>query len=164
MARAQQLRIVAPTARVVLKPIAYLDLVHHEAQSAGLPTAFVLAVIDAESAFNPRAKSHAGAQGLMQLMPSIQRAFGVTNPYDPQQNIRAGCALLVELKARYKGDVNLVLAAYNAGGRHVRRKGGIPWPKTRRYVAKIVRSWKRYEQKLLRIPAPNPIISTKISP
>ena len=126
----------------------YLDLVEKHAKQNGLPPAFVLAVIKTESNFNPRAKSHAGAMGLMQLMPKTAKAFGVKNPYDPDENIRGGCELLARLKKRFKGDVNKILAAYNAGGAHVRRKGGIPWPKTRLYVARIVKRWARYEKML----------------
>lgn len=80
----------------------------------------VKAVIKVESNGNPKAESHAGAQGLMQLMPEIQKAFGVTDPFDVQQNVTAGERLLVEELRRF-GDVELALAAYNAGSPAVRR-------------------------------------------
>jgi len=78
------------------------------------------AVIECESNWKVRAVSHAGAQGLMQLMPAIQRVFKVTNPFDPAQNIRAGEALLEEELSRFQ-DLKLALAAYNAGSPAVRR-------------------------------------------
>ena len=134
--------------RAHLKPIAYLELVSRWARHYKLPPALVLAVIEAESGFNPRAISRVGAQGLMQLMPRTAAAYGVTRLHDPSQNIQAGCAHLAWLKRRYKGDINRMLSAYNAGGASVRRRGGIPYRKTRRYVAKIVRSWRKYEQRL----------------
>lgn len=146
--RAQTSPVLVPILRVKTKPIPYLDLVQKHALSVGLPVAFVLSVIQTESAFNPKAVSHAGAQGLMQLMPSVQKDYGVLNPFDPEQNIKGGCALLARLKTRYKGDVNKMLAAYNAGPGHVRDKGGIPWAKTRKYVKKIVMRWSRWEKRL----------------
>ena len=96
------------------------------------------AVIQAESAFNPMARSIKGAMGLMQLMPATAIAYGVTNAYDPVQNIRAGVAYLRSLLERYSQNEELALAAYNAGPTAVAKYGAVPpYRETRNYVAKI---------------------------
>lgn len=130
------------------KAEAFMPWIEQCAKAHQLPVALVLAVIEVESHFNPKARSRAGAMGLMQLMPSIARALEIKNPYDPQANIEGGCALLATLKVRYKGDLNKILAAYNAGGVHVRRKGGIPFKATRGYVQKVMLAWSRHAMRL----------------
>ena len=97
------------------------------------------AVIQAESAFNPLARSVKGAMGLMQLMPSTAAQYRVTNAYDPVQNIRAGVAYLKSLMTRFNDDVSLALAAYNAGPGAVEKYGRTvpPYKETRSYVARI---------------------------
>ena len=98
----------------------------------------VRAVIDQESNGDPRVVSRAGAMGLMQLMPANVREAGVSDPFDPEQNVRAGVAHLREHLDRYDGDVRLALAAYNAGPGNVAKYGGIPpFRETQNYVRKI---------------------------
>jgi hypothetical protein len=104
-----------------------------------LDPALVLEVVRAESNFNPRARSHKGALGLMQLIPATARRFGVKDPFDPVQNLRGGMAYLRWLNKRFDGDLRLTLAGYNAGEAAVERHGGVPpFNETRAYVGKIL--------------------------
>lgn len=113
-------------------------LILEHAGAHGVSADLVRAVIQAESAFNPRALSRKGAMGLMQLMPATANDFGVRNPYDPGQNIRAGVAYLKNLLARYSHNEDLALAAYNAGPEAVKKYGAVPpYSETRDYIARI---------------------------
>ena len=99
----------------------------------------VLAVIEAESDFDPQARSHKNAQGLMQLIPETAERFGVRDVWDPEQNLRGGMAYLRWLMQHFDGDLELVLAGYNAGEGAVQRHGGIPpYAETRTYVKRII--------------------------
>jgi len=98
----------------------------------------VRAVVKVESNFNSNAVSRKGAMGLMQLMPSTARSLNVKNPFDPQQNVDAGVRHLKQLLENYGGDVNLTLAAYNAGSGAVARSSGVPrFAETQNYVRRI---------------------------
>ena len=100
------------------------------------------AVVQVESGYNARARSPKGALGLMQLIPSTAMRFGVSNPFDPAENLRGGVTYLGHLLKRFGGDVPLSLAAYNAGEGGVLREGGIPpFAETRQYVRKIVAAY-----------------------
>ena len=111
--------------------------------------AIVRAIIHAESAFNPAALSHAGAQGLMQLMPATARRFGVTDSYDATQNIRGGVQYLAWLLKRFNGDLKLAAAGYNAGeGAVDKYKGVPPYSETRRYVDRVATLAERYRGSL----------------
>jgi soluble lytic murein transglycosylase-like protein len=100
----------------------------------------VRAVVKVESNFNSNAVSRTGAMGLMQLMPKTARELKVKNPFDAQQNVDAGVRHLKYLLENYNGDVNLTLAAYNAGEGAVRRSAGVPhYSETQDYVRKITR-------------------------
>lgn len=99
----------------------------------------VLAVISAESAFNPRAQSPKGASGLMQLIPATARRFGVSDIWDVEENLRGGMAYLQWLLAYFEGNVELALAGYNAGEHRVRQFRGVPpYPETQAYVRRIL--------------------------
>lgn len=105
----------------------------------GVPERLVHAVIRVESAFNPRAVSVKGAQGLMQLMPETALMLGVRNSFDPQQNIDGGVRHLRGLIDRFGNDLPLALAAYNAGEKAVINYRGIPpFPETRDYVTRVL--------------------------
>jgi soluble lytic murein transglycosylase-like protein len=117
------------------------DLAPIFAQAAartGVPEALIKAVARAESGFRIDATSPAGAQGIMQLMPGTARGLGVTDSLDPAQNIMGGAKYLKQMLARFKGDVTLALAGYNAGPNAVGRYGGIPpYKETQNYVVKV---------------------------
>jgi soluble lytic murein transglycosylase-like protein len=112
-----------------------------------LDQALLHAVITVESAYNPNARSRAGAMGLMQLMPGTAAGFGVTNPYDPIANVNGGARYLRLLMGRF-GTINLALAAYNSGeGRVLRGRRTIP-PilETRKYVVSVIHFYMRYKK------------------
>jgi soluble lytic murein transglycosylase-like protein len=115
------------------------EIVDEGAKQSGLDTDLVRAVVRKESAYNPCAISTKGAQGLMQLMPSVQSQFGVTDPFDAKQNIGAGTRLLKQLLNTYGGDLSKALGAYNAGSMSVDQFGGVPpYPETMQYVSGIL--------------------------
>jgi soluble lytic murein transglycosylase-like protein len=114
-------------------------VVDEGARQSGLDVSLVRAVVHKESAYDSCATSVKGAQGLMQLMPSVQMQFGVTDPYDPGQNVGAGTKLLKQLLEQYGGDLSRALGAYNAGPARVEKWGGVPpIPETRKYVDDIL--------------------------
>lgn len=115
--------------------------VRNASRRYGLPANLIRSVIRHESNFDPRARSHAGAQGLMQLMPATAQELGVDNPFDIQQNIDGGSRYLKNMLDQFDGDLRKALAAYNAGPGTVRRYGGIPpYPETRNYIRKVISS------------------------
>ncbi|HSI29189.1 MAG: transglycosylase SLT domain-containing protein [Methylophilus sp.] len=120
------------------------QLVKKHAPTYGVDVDLAMAVIAVESGFNPKATSRKKAQGLMQLLPDTQARFHVKDAYDPEQNIKGGLSYLRWLIAYFKGDVELVAAAYNAGENAVQRHQGIPpYPETRNYVKRIAFYYKK---------------------
>ena len=118
--------------------IAYESLIQEAAAEHGVDPALVRAVVRTESAFDAMAVSSAGAQGLMQLMPALSEELGVTDPFDPRENLFAGVRYLRWLLDVHDGDEKLALASYNAGPGTVERFQGVPpYPETQRYVRTI---------------------------
>lgn len=122
-----------------LKPSEFDPLVERYAAETRLDPVLVKSIIKVESDFNPRATSKAGAMGLMQLMKGTAAIYKIKNPYDPDDNIRAGCRHFAALMDEFGNDVILALAAYHAGSSRVRRAGGVPPIKdTILYVKKVL--------------------------
>ncbi len=131
--------VVAGVPDEVLAARPFAALISTVAARQQVDARLVHAVIEAESNYQPRARSPKGARGLMQLMPATARHYGVRNAYDPQSNLEAGVRHLKDLMSRF--DLRLALAAYNAGEGTIRRYGGLPpFPETHSYVRGILES------------------------
>lgn len=129
--------------------IPYGELIHEKALKYDVDPALVAAVIEQESRFKPRARSHVGARGLMQLMPRTGRWMGARDLYDPEQNIDAGVKYIKYLDKIFKGDLKKTIAAYNAGEGNVRRYRGIPpFRETRQYVKKVLKNYDKRKGQL----------------
>lgn len=121
-------------------------IIEKYAAKNNLDSAFVKALIKQESGFQPTVKSHCGAMGLMQLMPSTAASMGVDNAFDPEQNIEGGTKYLKGLMDRYQGNKELALAAYNAGSGAVQKYGGIPpYAETQNYVKNVLKNYQNYK-------------------
>jgi soluble lytic murein transglycosylase-like protein len=124
-------------------------LIHEKSEKYGVDPALVAAVIEQESHFRPRARSHVGATGLMQLMPRTGRWMGARNLYDPEQNIDAGVKYIKYLDGRFNGDLTKTLAAYNAGEGNVQKYRGVPpFRETRQYVKKVMQNYDKRTRQL----------------
>ncbi|HAD08818.1 MAG TPA: lytic transglycosylase domain-containing protein [Porticoccaceae bacterium] len=128
---------------------AFDRLIVQEADYHQVDRGLVKAVIHTESGFNPKALSKPGAQGLMQLMPATAEQYGVTDPFDPSENVRAGTRHLKYLLDRYDR-IELALAAYNAGEGNVEKYGGVPpFPETQDYIKRVISRYQHlYQNKI----------------
>jgi hypothetical protein len=134
--------------------IPYGELIYEKARKYDVDPALVAAVIEQESRFKPRARSHMGARGLMQLMPRTGRWMGARDLYDPAQNVDAGVRYIKYLNKRFDGDLKKTIAAYNGGEGNVQRYQGVPpFRETRQYVKKVMKNYdkrksqfQKYEQ------------------
>ena len=140
----------------------YSSQVLAAAQETSVDPALIHAVISVESGYNPRARSHAGAVGLMQLMPQTAKRYGVTDRLDPQQNIRGGARYLRDLKVMFENQLHLVIAAYNAGEEAVMKYGNRipPYRETIAYVPKVLRHYKLLQY---RVDAPIVPAATQVA-
>ena len=126
----------------------YQPLVEKAAREHQVDRALLSAVITVESGFDPNAVSSKGAVGLMQLMPETARRYGITNLYDPAQNIQGGAKYLRYLMRKFNNDLSLTLAAYNAGEETIQRYGNRlpPYQETILYVPKVMDVYRRYQR------------------
>lgn len=135
----------AINAPAMVPPAAIDQLVHENASQWNVDPALVKAIIANESGFNANATSNVGAQGLMQLMPGTASGLGVTNAYDPAQNVWGGTRYIKGLLDRFNGDVRKAIAAYNAGPGAVEKYGGVPpYAETQNYVQNVLASYEKY--------------------
>jgi soluble lytic murein transglycosylase-like protein len=132
------------SATLLARAAQYDSIIERAAVSAAVEPNLLRAVIVVESGFNSRAVSKRGAVGLMQLMPATASRFGVSDLYDPKQNVHAGASYLKFLMDRFGHDVRLALAAYNAGEDAVERNGGRipPFTETMAYVPKVLKIYR----------------------
>jgi soluble lytic murein transglycosylase-like protein len=142
--------VVAPTEKGpsinwLARSAEYDGVIRLAAKDATIQAALVRAVIVVESGFNPRATSKKGAIGLMQLLPATAKRYGVKNIYDPEQNVRAGARYLSDLLVRFDSNLELALAAYNAGEEAVERYGRHvpPFRETLAYVPSVMKVYQR---------------------
>ena len=149
-------RTIAPILRLAARetPASIAAHVRSAAVRHRVAESLVAAVIAVESEFNPRAISHRGARGLMQLMPRTAAVLGVRDAFDARENVDAGARHLRELLNRFADDVPLALAAYNAGAQAVIDHGGVPpYPETQRFVARVIG---RLERSVIPVAAATP--------
>ena len=136
--------VTAPVDASTMSDTQYDDIINRAAQQYGVEPSLIKAMIKMESDFNPNCVSSSGAVGLMQLMPETAKFLGVTNSYDPEQNIMGGTKYIAQKLEAYNGDLELALSAYNAGSGTVKKYGGVP-PQCRLYISKILSYKKAYE-------------------
>lgn len=143
----QHARRVAWT-RTKVPDVTWVPVIEREAERNRLAPELIQSVIQAESGYNAKALSKAGAMGLMQLMPATASILAVHDPWDPAENIRGGAAYLRRMLDRF-GRLELALAAYNAGPGAVERYDGIPpYKETRTYVARVLRLYRGEDARL----------------
>lgn len=134
---------------LLAKSARFDEHIERSARYTAVSAALLRAVIVVESGFDPAAVSRAGARGLMQLMPATARSYGVSDVFDPAQNIHGGARLLRDLLKRYANDLELALAAYNAGVAAVERYGGRvpPFRETKLYVPRVLKVYRVLSEK-----------------
>jgi soluble lytic murein transglycosylase-like protein len=139
-------QVSLPTAELIRR---FAPLVESASRAHGVDVALVHAVITAESGYNPAALSKAGARGLMQLMPGTAKRYGVQNIHDPMENINGGVRYLRDLLTLFNGNLELAVAAYNAGENAVIRYGNRipPYAETTHYVPKVLGIYRKFQSR-----------------
>lgn len=136
---------VPQNAPAMVPPAQLEQLVQTNGAAFGVDPALIKAIVANESGFNPNATSRTGAQGLMQLEPGTAAGLGVTDAYDPAQNISGGTRYIKGLLERFHGDLHLAVAAYNAGPGAVEKYGDVPpYAETQNYVQNVIASYQKY--------------------
>jgi len=146
--RSRRRRGTGEPASRVKRATRFIDHVRGAATHYGLPEALIWAVMRVESDFKPHVVSDKGAQGLLQLMPGTAGDMGVSDAFDPAQNIYGGARYLRILANRFDGDLVLTLSAYHAGGGAVNSVGGIPYERTAEYVRLVLNNYYAYQKRL----------------
>jgi len=127
----------------------FTPIIMQAARTYKVDPSIIKAIIKAESGYNPKAVSHRGARGLMQLMPKTAESLGVEDSFCPEQNILGGVKYFKQLLNQFNGNTELALAAYNAGSRKVRKYKGIPpFKTTRLYIKKVFEYHQEYQQQI----------------
>lgn len=136
----------APSAAQQMNSASVKPLITEAAQKYNVDPALIEAVIKQESAYNATARSHVGAEGLMQLMPGTAKDLGVQNSLDPRQNVMGGTKYLRQLMDQFDGNLTKVIAGYNAGPGAVSHYGGVPpYAETQDYVAKVLKNYGEFK-------------------
>ncbi|MCS6911733.1 MAG: lytic transglycosylase domain-containing protein [Myxococcales bacterium] len=140
--------VVPATDRSPDRYVRYDAYIAEAAATYSLPEPLIRAIIKAESDYDPRVVSCAGARGLMQIMPDVEREQHIRDVFDPRDNILGGSRLLRILANRFKGDLVLTIAGYHAGAGAVLKYGGVPpYETTQAYVRTVLRHYQRYKEK-----------------
>ncbi len=144
---------------------AFDHLIVEASQRHGITASLVKAIMHTESGFNPNARSPVGAMGLMQLMPATAKRFGVSAPYDPAQNIDGACQYIAYLQRKYQGNLDKMLAGYNAGEGNVDKYGGIPpFAETQDYVPRVLKRYHSLYKNSLSLTDSNSVQGNNIKP
>lgn len=132
--------------KFALHLIKIYDIIKKASYKHNVEEALIKAVVKAETGYDPYAVSYAGAEGIMQLMPETSNDLNVKNPFNPEDNIDGGTRYIKAMLEAFEGDIELAVAAYNAGPGNVRKYGGIPpYKQTRAYVKKVMLFYKEYK-------------------
>ena len=133
----------------LLKERQFQEMILVASENYEIDAALIKAIIMAESGYNPKAISKVGARGLMQLMPRTAKSLGVEDIYNPEHNINGGVKYFKKLLVKYNGNIQLALAAYNAGWKNVKRYNGVPpFKATKKYIKKVETYRKYYKKQL----------------
>jgi transglycosylase-like protein with SLT domain len=139
--------------RRFLDGVPYGSAIHFAAERQGMDGLLLAAIVSVESRFSAGAVSPRGARGLMQVRPAVGEAYGAGDLFDPYVNVDAGSRYLRSLMKDYRGNLELTLAAYNAGPAAVARYGGVPpYRETREYVRKVLATYERYSRRAAKVP------------